>query len=369
MPPITTFQGLLELLDNNSQQTMIFYGTQGVAKWGGQGSFGSLSLADGNGANRLRLMTHGLIGLDGAGVETVQLSTTYSWLKLLSGGKATVDLRAGQAKLTMGDHGKTGEIYLKGDDGKTRVRVNGYEGKLHLNDASGASKATIGPEGSKVKHWTLRLRDENGNNLAVLGKNGNLTLGGGGRDREMGHDGDITVRDRQGRDRIRVDGDKGQIRLTNAKGTERVRLDGESGDILMFNADCAEEFETDDDGTEPGSVMVARQGSRVARADRAYDRRVVGVVSGAGGFRPAIVLGHRKSSHRRVPVAVLGRVECMADASYGAVEVGDLLTTSETSGHAMRVTDYSAAMGAVVGKALSPLPEGRGLVETLVTLR
>ena len=59
----------------------------------------------------------------------------------------------------------------------------------------------------------------------------------------------------------------------------------------------------------------------------------------------------------------------MADASYGPIEVGDLLTTSATAGHAMRVVDPTLAFGSVIGKALSPLEEGVGLVDVLITLQ
>ena len=35
----------------------------------------------------------------------------------------------------------------------------------------------------------------------------------------------------------------------------------------------------------------------------------------------------------------------------------------------MKVTDYARAQGAIVGKAMTPLDEGRGLVLVLVTLQ
>ena len=70
-----------------------------------------------------------------------------------------------------------------------------------------------------------------------------------------------------------------------------------------------------------------------------------------------------------VPVALTGRVYAWADASYAAIEPGDLLTTSDTPGHAMRVSDYTRAQGAIIGKAMSKLSEGKGLVLVLVTLQ
>jgi len=70
-----------------------------------------------------------------------------------------------------------------------------------------------------------------------------------------------------------------------------------------------------------------------------------------------------------VPVAIVGRVFCHADASYGPIEPGDLLTTSATPGHVMKVTDYDAARGAVIGKAMTALDEGKGLVLVLISMQ
>jgi hypothetical protein len=51
------------------------------------------------------------------------------------------------------------------------------------------------------------------------------------------------------------------------------------------------------------------------------------------------------------------------------IKPGDLLTTSDTPGHAMRVADHARAQGAVIGKAMSVLKEGKGMVLVLVTLQ
>ena len=68
-------------------------------------------------------------------------------------------------------------------------------------------------------------------------------------------------------------------------------------------------------------------------------------------------------------VALTGRVFCLADVSNGSIEPGDLLTTSHTPGHAMKVTDYTKANGAVLGKAMTSLESGKGLVLVLVALQ
>jgi hypothetical protein len=70
-----------------------------------------------------------------------------------------------------------------------------------------------------------------------------------------------------------------------------------------------------------------------------------------------------------MPIALMGKVYCKVDASYGAIEVGDLLTTSSTPGHAMKANDPMKAFGSVIGKALRPLDSGEGLIPILIALQ
>jgi hypothetical protein len=143
-----------------------------------------------------------------------------------------------------------------------------------------------------------------------------------------------------------------------------------TGDIRLENADCAEDFDVAGTGTvSPGTVMVLDDDGAVRPSHRAYDKRVAGVVSGAGDFRPGIVLDRRETGSARLPIALLGKVFCMIDAGHGAVAVGDLLTSSPTPGHAMRADDATMAFGAVLGKALQPLREGCALIPILVCLQ
>ncbi|MGB7926297.1 MAG: hypothetical protein WCF57_23855, partial [Pyrinomonadaceae bacterium] len=60
---------------------------------------------------------------------------------------------------------------------------------------------------------------------------------------------------------------------------------------------------------------------------------------------------------------------CKVDADIAPIEVGDLLTTSPTKGHAQKVTDTSRAVGAIIGKALGALKKGKGKVPVMVTLQ
>ena len=116
-------------------------------------------------------------------------------------------------------------------------------------------------------------------------------------------------------------------------------------------------------------VMVLDEDGLLRACTQAYDTRVAGIVSGAECFRPAIVLGRLPGGRPSAPLALAGRVYCMVDADRGAIRAGDLLTTSPTEGHAMGVQESGRALGAIVGKALRPLPAGRGLVPVLVCSR
>ena len=93
------------------------------------------------------------------------------------------------------------------------------------------------------------------------------------------------------------------------------------------------------------------------------------MIPGAGDYRPGITLDKHSSRTNRVPIGLLGKVYCKVDAQYGSIEVGDLLTTSPTAGHAMKADDPLKAFGSVLGKALRPLAAGQGLVPILITLQ
>jgi hypothetical protein len=142
-----------------------------------------------------------------------------------------------------------------------------------------------------------------------------------------------------------------------------------SGDLRLLNQDLAEEFEIADTEAEEGSVMVLADGGALTCSREAYDRKVAGIVAGAGSFRPAIVLGRVRSSRQRVPIALTGKTYCRVDASRAPIEPGDLLTSSDLPGHAMKATDPARAFGAVVGKALGTLASGCGLLPVLVSLQ
>jgi hypothetical protein len=142
------------------------------------------------------------------------------------------------------------------------------------------------------------------------------------------------------------------------------------GDITMPASDFAEDFQVAaGDAVEPGTVMALDENGVLRPSNKSYDRKVAGVISGAGDFRPGLILDRQSSSEGRLPLALVGKVCCKVDAAYGPIEVGDLLTTSPTRGHAMKASDPAQAFGAVIGKALRPLESGCGLIPILVALQ
>jgi hypothetical protein len=60
---------------------------------------------------------------------------------------------------------------------------------------------------------------------------------------------------------------------------------------------------------------------------------------------------------------------CKVDADIAPIKVGDLLTTSPTKGHAQKVLEPAEAIGAILGKALASLKEGKGIIPVLVMIQ
>lgn len=155
--------------------------------------------------------------------------------------------------------------------------------------------------------------------------------------------------------------------MLNVAGTSRCEILEITG-----GSDLAEQFDISGENPEPGTVVCIdplNPGALVIN-NKAYDRTVAGIISGAGGLNTGMKMGQLGSvadgSH---PVALTGRVYVKADSSNGAILPGDLLTTSTLAGHAMKVTEYGQAQGAIIGKAMTGLSEGTGLVLVLVSLQ
>jgi hypothetical protein len=120
-----------------------------------------------------------------------------------------------------------------------------------------------------------------------------------------------------------------------------------------------------------GDVVVIGEGMTLVLARQGSDTRVAGVIAGD----PSLRLAGGIPNDEGVPLAVVGRVPCKVDATYGAIEAGDLLVTSPTPGHAMKADPILLngeplyRPGTLLGKALEGWTEGTGVIEVLVTLQ
>lgn len=238
-----------------------------------------------------------------------------------------------------------------------------FTGKVDILNSKGTSIFTIDPDSGFVQ-IVHKYASSTKNVIMQITNTGSVSLVGSGNDWGARLDGTIASLF------LGCTGKPGKASVRNGKNEDTIVLDGHTGDIVLANADCAEDFDLEFAAeADPGTVMVLGEDGALRASSVAYDKTVVGVVSGAGEFKPALVLDRRPSDAPRVPLALVGKTYCKVAATNSGIEVGDLLTTSSTPGHAMKATDPMRAFGAVIGKALRPLRSGTGLIPILVALQ
>ncbi len=140
---------------------------------------------------------------------------------------------------------------------------------------------------------------------------------------------------------------------------------------VTCGGDYAESMDTTGDRKKyaPGDLLVLDPDhpGRALKSNTPYSTMVAGIYS----TRPGTV-GRRQATPKsmdEVPMALVGVVPTKVTAENGAIEVGDLLVSSSKPGYAMKGTDRSRMLGAVVGKAMGSLPSGTGVIEVLVSLQ
>jgi hypothetical protein len=190
---------------------------------------------------------------------------------------------------------------------------------VDIGDLGGAGGLTARDEGDRAV-------------ISLNGRTGLCALGTG-----QGAAGQLMLRSDKNGPVILMTGKDGRITFMDGQLKQTLVIDAVRGDIELIGADCAEDFEVAEPAT-PGSVLTLSADGLLRPCRRSYDQRVVGVVSGAGGYRPGLVLGRGRSDGSRQPLALVGKAFCLVDADCASIGIGDLLTTSETEGHAMRAT-------------------------------
>jgi len=247
-------------------------------------------------------------------------------------------------RLGIGTSSPLAELHISADDAKTEFifENSAADGDLGLKFKLTGSSA-----------WLFGVDDSDGDKLKIT-TNSNF---GSGEQFVLARDGKVGIGTSSPTTMLEVAGETKTNALNIAGGSDlSERFDIQAGQTTI----------------RPGVVVCIdpENAGNLLVADRSYDRRVAGVVSGAGGLNPGMVMGQSGSvADGAYPVALSGRVYCLANAEYGAIRAGDLLTTSKTPGHAMKVRNHRKAQGAIIGKAMTDLEDGRGLVLVLVSLQ
>jgi hypothetical protein len=319
-------RGAISVIDENNTTALSFRATA---------NGGEIDARNPSGSDRATMF----VASDGAGKV---------WTYGTNGGfNVTVGLGA------TSDHGGIA-TYGPSSEATAAIYSGSNGGQIDARNVSGQNRAS------------LYLNSVGAGELNLKGTNGNWNVG-------IGHSGSNP--------------DHGFIGVLDSAGTYQpymiVADDGQGWvetDVLKINggADIAEPFQVRPADlelghkVEPGMLVAIdpEQSGELRLSTRAYDRTVAGIISGAGGVKTGMTLQQKGSiADGDHPVALTGRVWCYVDADAGPVTPGDLLTTSNVPGHAMKVTDHVQAQGAIVGKAMTRLEHGRGLVLVLVSLQ
>lgn len=415
--------GEIFIQNKDSKPTISLSGDSGTVRIGANGQGGELFLQNENAEPTIHLDSNGgtqgdfaIIRAGGDGSSSAISLFAKGANDVNDSNQASVTINAESASLRLGGAGtQPGQLSIVGpatdsefgfrsSDGAVRAGGGQNGGSLLLfPEGEGASstpdEATVnlnaqtgvarigGGVGDSPADGAIFLHDKSGNNtVSLAGNNANIRAGGHGTDGDillypnaaddLSDDGQSSIHlDGQG-GAVRVGGGthgiSGNVAVRNNADQTTIQLDGQAGDIILQNADCAEDFELATNvAPSAGSVMVIDAEGKLRLSDRAYDRRVAGIIAGGGELKPGIILGRKQSSSKgmSVPIALTGRVYCNVEACDAPIQVGDLLTTSHNAGFAMKASDPAKAFGAVLGKALASLDQGTGMIPVLVALQ
>ena len=381
----------IELLGGASRITA--YGSDGQVQAQLDGpNWGRLQLYDNTPQNNnlVTLAGHERIPILGSDVPggVLRLSTAAgvrSELKASETGGGYLRLHQNDEEIGVqleGDNGGAGFISVRDSGGNSRITLDGEStgtgGQISVLDDDGTQTIELLGAETATGGGRIRVRSAVGTNAAELSED--PTEGGG----------ELLLYNAEGQRAVVIEAQEvasngSQINLYDNAGNKTMELDAEYGQggpsrvttgtvEITGGSDLSEQFEVSSSGMEPEPGMIVcidpSAPGQLKPSSKAYDRTVAGIISGAGGVRTGLLMGQRDSlADGAFPIALTGRVYCRVEASNGAIEPGDLITTSGTPGFGMKVTDYDQARGAIIGKAMTRLGEGQGLVLVLVSLQ
>ncbi len=388
-------------------------GIWAVSGTGAYYNAGNVGIGTATPDTRLTVFTpgYGIEQTDGTRRISTYVSETGGWFGTRSAHPLNFFVDSGPSSLTIGAGGNVGigttlpTPGIRLDiNGATRIAGGGSGGTIQFgapNSESGMAIVGVNRSDIRFDGSTLKLLAGSGvgppsplNGIAVH-TSGNVSIGSLEPPQAklqvvaqdalslVGYQPFLTLADANaGYARSRIQGVNGELVLEpesfiNGSNPNASVVIANSGNVslrtltIRGGADLAEPFELSQAGIPKGSVVVIddQQPGKLRLSTRAYDTRVAGIVSGANGVNPGISLRQVGVLDAGDEVSLSGRVYVLADASGGVIRPGDLLTTSDRPGHAMKVSDFSRCQGAVIGKAMGGLSEGTGMVLVLVTLQ
>lgn len=179
--------------------------------------------------------------------------------------------------------------------------------------------------------------------------------------------------------------DGAEIMLFNRYGTATIEIDADYADgdgriitsELQINggADLAEHFDVSTNASDiilPGMIVSidTKVEGKLRISDQENDPNIVGVISGANGIKPGMLMSQTGTiAAGQYPIALAGRLYVLATDEGGPIQPGDMLTSSSKKGYAQKADSKNIKPGTIIGKAMGKMDPHTGYVLTLVNLQ
>lgn len=341
--------------ENKNSGPDLILTSNGIPELRGQRSGGTLTTptAIGNGGSLIQLNGYGYNGSSFALASQIKFYTTEAWSSTARGTDITFSTTQNATNIFSEKMRITGAGFLGIGTTIPSQKLNISDGSI-LIETGTTDKVLIEPAGLG-SGGQITLNASNGTNSLYIRASDATNKAG----EILFYDPTTNLKT------MELDGDYAST------GKSRIIVDELQ---ITGGSDLAEYFKVNTlEKIEAGTILsVMSDGSaKLQIADKAYDSKVVGVISGANGVSPGLMLQQKgvEAVDGDYPIAITGRVYVKADATKYGIKAGDLLTTSAMKGYAMKVKSYKKAQGAIIGKALTDLNEGTGMVLVLLGVK
>ncbi|MCK5681754.1 hypothetical protein KAI46_13175, partial [bacterium] len=247
---------------------------------------------------------------------------------------------------------------------KATTEASGYHAGFFTTDVgvglAGAAlyAQTNNSTGNGVALWAHNDYDFSTDATVVISNDGAGALlkgfgGNGGEDEfRLDNDGTLHFYNSSHTETVQINPEEdaygSAIYLYNSAGDLTIELDagygGSDGRVITDElqvtggSDLSEQFDVYSScRIEPGMIVSIdpENPGKLRVTEEAYDKKVAGIVSGAGGIKTGMMMGQKGSeADGALPVALAGRVYCYVDTINGIIAPGDLLTSSARPGYA-----------------------------------